>query len=333
MAPTIFISHADTDATQCTQLENHLTSMSRAGLIRVWHRRMVPPGEDTGAATRKELDAAEIILLLVSPEFVSTESCNVEVNRAMARHDAGEARVVPILLRSVDVRGMPFASLSFLPKDRRPIGRAADPDEAWEQVTAAIRSIIEDRPWKGEVELKSGSVRAKPRSGDGRVGLYAGLLVGLIAISAGIWAMVRTPRLRTPPDQINLMWAPADCPQREPFVAYDSCAELRGLPWLQSQLNLLRASGVRGFVDLPNDPRLEPASYAGKENLILKTWRGNQHLLVGVGYRREDRAKDGCLRIYDATTFERWSGTACLTKDGQWWVKDKDDDLYQPLDR
>jgi hypothetical protein len=112
---------------------------------------------------------------------------------------------------------------------------------------------------------------------------------------------------------------------------HGTCSDLRGLAWLQAQMNLLKTSGVRGFADLPMDPRLQVESYRGKENWILYAGSANGRLLVGVGYRREDSVKDGCLRLYEPITFRRRSAAACLANNGRWWIQEKDGGGYRPL--
>ena len=51
----------------------------------------------------QHIETSQIILLLVSAEFLNSDYCyDVELKRAIARHDAGDARVVPIILRPCD---------------------------------------------------------------------------------------------------------------------------------------------------------------------------------------------------------------------------------------
>ncbi len=86
---------------------------------------------------------ADIILLLVSADFLASNYCNdVEVTHAMKRHEAGEARVIPVILRPVDWKGTPFSKLQALPKNAKPVTKWSDRDEAFLNVAEGIRAAI-----------------------------------------------------------------------------------------------------------------------------------------------------------------------------------------------
>jgi hypothetical protein len=90
------------------------------------------------------VQTAHIVLLLVSADFLASNYCyDIEVTRAMARHEAGEARVIPIILRPVDWQSAPFGQLQALPKDGRPVRSWPDPDEAFLDIALGIRSVAE----------------------------------------------------------------------------------------------------------------------------------------------------------------------------------------------
>src|SRR6266487_4771513 len=91
------------------------------------------------------LEQASIILLLVSADFIASRYCyEVEMKRALERHKAGQARVIPIALRPADWKGMPFASLHALPTDARAITTWTNQDAAFVDVAVGIRRAIED---------------------------------------------------------------------------------------------------------------------------------------------------------------------------------------------
>ncbi|WP_437969908.1 SUMF1/EgtB/PvdO family nonheme iron enzyme [Sorangium sp. So ce260] len=140
----VFISYARKDAALLGELVTHLALMHHQGLVRTWHDREIEAGADWGAEILGRLDAARIVLLLVSADFLASPSCwDREMARAMARHTAGAAHVVPILLRACDWKAAPFAALAALPDGERPIQSWPDRDEAWTDVTARLRGLIE----------------------------------------------------------------------------------------------------------------------------------------------------------------------------------------------
>src|SRR5262249_15647431 len=94
---------------------------------------------------REHLDNAQVILLLVSPAFMASEHCYcIEMMRAIERHNMGEARVIPIILRPVDWHAAPFGTLQALPLDGRPITLFSNKDKAFFAVSQGIRKAIEE---------------------------------------------------------------------------------------------------------------------------------------------------------------------------------------------
>lgn len=139
----IFISYSHEDGAYLKALETHLALLRRQGLIETWHDRDIPPGASWADQIRHRLEGADIILLLVSPDFLASDFCwDQEMTRALDRHDRGEAKVVPILLRPCDWKTAPFARIQGLPKDLRPISAWPSADEAWLDVVNGLRRVL-----------------------------------------------------------------------------------------------------------------------------------------------------------------------------------------------
>ena len=139
----IFYSYAHEDKILRDELEKHLGAMRRSGLITEWHDRDIQAGTEWEHEIDTHLNSAEIILLLVSSDFINSNYCfSVEMRRALERHKLREARVIPILLRSVDLEGTPIAPLQMLPSGRKPITLWQDRDEAFSDVAKGIRTVI-----------------------------------------------------------------------------------------------------------------------------------------------------------------------------------------------
>jgi hypothetical protein len=103
----------------------------------------VPAGTEWKAEIDRNLEAADLILLLVTADFLASNYCwDIEAKRAMERHEAGEAKVVPIILRTCDWTSAPFSKLPALPKDALPVSRWPDEDDAWADVAQALRRLI-----------------------------------------------------------------------------------------------------------------------------------------------------------------------------------------------
>jgi hypothetical protein len=141
----IFISYAHEDENYMTRLVKHLSILRQQGLIEAWHDRKIGAGKEWAGAIDKNLETADVILLLVSADFVSSEYCtDIELKRAMQRHESGEARVVPVIVRQVDWGKALFAKLQALPKDAKPIKSWSDDDEAFTDVARGIRGVVEE---------------------------------------------------------------------------------------------------------------------------------------------------------------------------------------------
>ena len=135
--------------------------MKRQNLITAWHDRRIVAGSRFGAAIDTNLDAAEAILILISPDFIASDYCyDREMKRAMQRHERGEAKVIPVVLRPCDWHDLPFGKLLAAPKDGKPITTWANTDEALLDVERAIKAAL------SELRKKSGpdalSKRAQP---------------------------------------------------------------------------------------------------------------------------------------------------------------------------
>src|SRR6266496_6530489 len=118
----IFFCYAREDEQLLNKLKNHLFPLKRTRLIDVWHDRDISAGTDWEQQIKSHLNQAQIILLLVSPDFMVSDYCySIEMRQALARHDAGEARVIPIVLRHVDWRSPQLAKLQALPQDAKPV--------------------------------------------------------------------------------------------------------------------------------------------------------------------------------------------------------------------
>lgn len=127
--------------------------LKRQGVIGTWHDRRIGAGQDFGRAINEHVNHDEIILLLVSSDFIASDYCyEIEMKRAMERHDAGEAIVIPVILRACDWHHAPFGKLNATPRDGKPITQWTDIDEAFLQVAKAVREAAERLSEKETVE-------------------------------------------------------------------------------------------------------------------------------------------------------------------------------------
>src|SRR5438309_613240 len=144
MPVEIFYCYTHKDEALLSKLKTHLKPLQREGLIETWYDRNISAGAEWERDISEHLNTAQIILLLVSPDFMDSDYCyGIEMKRAMERHDRGEARVIPVILRPVYWQGEPLGKLQALPTDGKPVMSALwhNVDEAFLDVTQGIRTV------------------------------------------------------------------------------------------------------------------------------------------------------------------------------------------------
>lgn len=142
----IFISYARKDEKYRKSLEKQLKVLKREHLINVWHDREIVPGMEWQQEIDSHLNAADVILLLISPDFMASDYCyGIEMEKAIERHKRRESYVIPIIIRHTYWKSSPIGKLQALPTDGVPV---TDPswytlDKAFLDVAEGIRKVIE----------------------------------------------------------------------------------------------------------------------------------------------------------------------------------------------
>lgn len=141
----VFFSYSHKDEDLRDELAIHLTMLKRQGVIKAWHDREISAGTEWAGAIDDKLNSARIILLLISANFLASDYCyDIEMGRAMERHEAGEARVIPIILKPVDWSGAAFGKLQAVPKNAKPVTTWENQDEAFLNIAQAIRKAAQE---------------------------------------------------------------------------------------------------------------------------------------------------------------------------------------------
>lgn len=138
----LFFSYSHKDEELRDELEKHLIMLKRQGVISTWHDRKI----DGGSALDKEIDDnlkdSNIILLLVSVDFLASDYCyEIEMKEALKMHENKQAVVVPVILRNCDWSSAPFSKLMALPTDGKSITTWADKDSAFLNIAKGIKNI------------------------------------------------------------------------------------------------------------------------------------------------------------------------------------------------
>ena len=140
----VFFSYAHEDEKLRDELAKHLKLLQWQKVISTWYDREISAGDEWKQEIEKRLNSADVILLLISADFLASDFCwGVELKRAMERHEAGEAHVIPIILREVDWKGATFGKLQALPKNAKPVNNWASRDMAFADIARGIRKAVE----------------------------------------------------------------------------------------------------------------------------------------------------------------------------------------------
>ncbi len=149
----LFYCYAHEDKSLRDELEKHLSWLRRRYQLTNWHDREILPGEEWEQTIDTHLNTANLILLLISPDFMASDYCyGKEMQRALERHKAGTCCVVPIMLRPTYWEDAPFSSLQLLPINARPITIWPNRDEAFQDVVTEISRTIKDLLKKERLE-------------------------------------------------------------------------------------------------------------------------------------------------------------------------------------
>lgn len=140
----IFCSYAHADDKYRRKLEKHLAPLKHDGRVSLWSDRKIVPGTSWRADIEKELEQADLILLLTSSDFIESEFCySKELQRALERFAQREAMVIPLAIRPVDWKGTPLEGLQALPRDAKPVTLWANQDLAFADIARGVREAVE----------------------------------------------------------------------------------------------------------------------------------------------------------------------------------------------
>jgi hypothetical protein len=145
MTIEVFISYSHKDQSFREDLEIHLSTLQRQRIISSWYDGNIAPGIEWEPQIMVHLASAQLILLLISANFIHSDFCySIEMKQAIDRHNAGKVRVIPIVLRPTDWQGTPFEKLKMLPTDAKAITKWRNRDDAYTNIVQGIRASIND---------------------------------------------------------------------------------------------------------------------------------------------------------------------------------------------
>lgn len=148
----IFISYAHKDDEFRFKLEESLQTLKKDGKIDIWSEAQV--NEEMDYMPSKQLEDADIILLLVSADFLTSFMWN-ELENIIKRHETGSVAAISIILRPCDWKVTPISKLQVLPQNRKPIIESENIDNSYFQISSRIKKIIErSEEYQREIKVK-----------------------------------------------------------------------------------------------------------------------------------------------------------------------------------
>lgn len=151
----LFYSYSHKDEEYREKLEQHLSILKRQNLISEWHDRKIIAGKEWDNEIDSNLKSADIILLLISSDFLASNYCyDTEVTIAIEKHNKGKGIVIPVIIRHVEWEESPFGKLQALPTDAKPVSAWVDSDEAYKNIVQGIRVAIDNLQEKDKKQLQ-----------------------------------------------------------------------------------------------------------------------------------------------------------------------------------
>jgi hypothetical protein len=142
----VFLSYAHADDALKAEFDTHSGALKHANTIAIWSDSGVSPGSRWESEIVKQLDDADIVVMLVSPAFLSSEFIQTkELPHVMDRYDSGQVIVIPIIVRECAWKSTALSVIQALPDGGSPIyGRSkARRDSAWTRVVEHIHGVAE----------------------------------------------------------------------------------------------------------------------------------------------------------------------------------------------
>ncbi len=140
----IFLAYSHHDIQMVDRLIKFLSGMLHEKSISVWHDRDIAPGQSWEEEIKSAIEEADVILILISADFLASNYCYTEMSKSLIRMREEKTCVIPIILRYCHINDSPIGHLQVLPKDGKPIAAWKDQDKAFYEVTKGIEKICED---------------------------------------------------------------------------------------------------------------------------------------------------------------------------------------------
>lgn len=159
----VFFCYAPQDEELVKGLEAHLSLLVRQGYLTSYTSRRVGVGTDRRAEIDRQMERADVILLLVSADFLASDQLyDIELRRALDRRAKRTEDVMGVLLRPCDWKHGELASIDMHPRSGDGPDAPVLPVTAWGSLDNAFMRIAEKL--RERAHLRMGSLSRNPLS-------------------------------------------------------------------------------------------------------------------------------------------------------------------------
>lgn len=139
----VFVSYSHKDRTHKEKLLAHLSVLKRSNLIETWHDGEIKSGDNFNIEIKENLEKADIILLLLSADFIASSYCyEIELQKALIRHKNKEAFIIPIMVDKFLIEKTIFKDIQVLPKNGQAVTLWKIKAEAYTNIVEGINDRI-----------------------------------------------------------------------------------------------------------------------------------------------------------------------------------------------
>ncbi len=137
------MSYSHKDMSYKEELLSHLSPLIRLNEVMVWEDGQILPGKKWNSEISLHLNDADVVLCLISSDFISSEFCySVELKEALDEHEKNRKVIIPILIRKCYWDKLPIAEIQGVPQP--PISSQANPDEGWSEVIEKVDKTLSE---------------------------------------------------------------------------------------------------------------------------------------------------------------------------------------------
>ena len=140
----LFYSYCHSDASYRQSMETALKLLEQDGLIHSWHDERIVPGQSISEEVRRQMDNADILVFLVSKDFIASSECRKEWLHAknIASSNKPVLRIPVILKQCAWKDFLGNDDVKALPKDGKPVVSFRPQDTAWTEVYNGIKGAV-----------------------------------------------------------------------------------------------------------------------------------------------------------------------------------------------